>query len=86
MQSNPKPKERGQNPARTPGASPVADVSGVDAGASDMAHASPARALQNRLVRELNQPNQPWLWHTTGLVMTLILSLWAAGLMLNAGV
>lgn len=86
MQSNPKPKESGQTPARTPDAAPVADVTSVDAGALGIAHASPARALQNRLVRELTQPNRPWLWHSAGLVLTAILALWMAGALLNAGV
>ena len=86
MQSNPKPKESGQTPARTPDAAPVADVTGMDVGAPGIAHASPARALQNRLVRELTQPNRPWLWHSAGLVLTAILALWMAGVLLNAGV
>ncbi|MDP3460437.1 MAG: hypothetical protein Q8S09_14300 [Hyphomonas sp.] len=53
---------------------------------SGAAHVSPARALQARLLRELVQPNRPWLWHSAGLVLTLILSLWIAGVMLNAGI
>ena len=89
MQSSPKPRESVptpvQTPALTPDAAPVADVTGVDAGTPGIAHASPARALQDRLVREMTQPNRPWLWHSAGLVLTAILALWAAGLMLNAG-
>ncbi len=86
MQPNPKPSETGSTPAVPPATSPVADVSAVDARASGAAHVSPARALQARLVRELVQPNRPWLWHSAGLVLTLILSLWIAGVMLNAGI
>ncbi|MDP1555919.1 MAG: hypothetical protein Q8L84_10720 [Hyphomonas sp.] len=58
----------------------------ADANMSGAAHVSPARALQARLLRELVQPNRPWLWHSAGLVLTLILSLWIAGVMLNAGI
>lgn len=86
MQSNLKPKESVQTLARTPDAAPVADVTGVDAGAPGIAHASPARALQNRLVREMSKPNRPWLWHSAGLVLTAILALWIAGVLLNAGI
>ena len=89
MQSSPKPRESVQTPVQTPAltpdAAPVADVTGVDAGTPGIAHASPARALQDRIVREMTRPNRPWLWHSAGLVLTAILALWAAGLMLNAG-
>lgn len=86
MQSNPKPRESVKTPVQTPDSTPVADVTAVDAGAPGIAHASPARALQNRLVREMTQPNRPWLWHSAGLVLTAMLALWMAGLLLNAGV
>jgi hypothetical protein len=85
MPSNPKPRESVQTPALTPDAAPAADVKGVDAGTRGLAHASPARALQDRLVREMTQPNRSWRWHSAGLVLTAILALWAAGMMLNAG-
>jgi len=86
MQSSPKPRETAQNPAGAPETASVSEVGGVEGVPPGIAHASPARALQDRLVRELVQSNRPRLWHSAGLVMTVVLSLWAAGLMLNAGV
>lgn len=86
MQPNPKPSQTGQTPAVPPATTPVADVSIADASTPGAAHVSPARALQARLAAELSQRSRPWFWHSAGLVLTLILSLWIAGLMLNAGV
>lgn len=86
MQSSPKPRETAQKPVSAPETAPVSEVGAVEGGPSGIAHASPARALQDRLVRELVQSNRPWLWHSAGLVMTVVLALWVAGLMLSAGV
>lgn len=82
MQANPKPTEAERN-AETRAADPAV----AEAPATAPAHPSPARALQNRLVRELSRPAaDSWLWHSAGLVLTAILSLWMAGLILNAGI
>ncbi|MBA3069974.1 MAG: hypothetical protein FP825_16000 [Hyphomonas sp.] len=72
-------------PAKPPGAA-LADVAATGGDTLPTAHLSPARALQQRLVRELAQPARSWLWHSAGLVLTAILSLWIAGFMLSAGI
>jgi len=82
MQANPKPSE-GETPA-APAAAPAAQGVAVQADLERDAHASPARALQARLLRELTRARKPWLWHSTGLVLVLLLSLCAAGVILNA--
>jgi hypothetical protein len=67
----------------TPPARQLSDVSeSVEGGAT---HASPARALQHRLARELVAPRRQWIWHTIGLVLAVMLSLFAAGTMLDSG-
>ena len=85
MQASPKPEENAKpSGAAADGAEsgkPVAAA--TEAGAA--AHASPARALQARLVRELVRPGRPWMLHSAGLVLVALLSLWAAGLILSAG-
>lgn len=74
-----------QKPAQEePAAKPAAPVAGPSLDVPGGAHASPARALQARLVREMTRARKPWLWHTTGLVLTALLSFWAAGQMLSA--
>jgi hypothetical protein len=82
MQANPKHTEAER------AAEPKAADSGVAAApATAPAHPSPARALQDRLVREVSRPAaRRWVWHSAGLVLTAILSLWLAGLILNAGI
>lgn len=74
-----------QKPAQNDSAvTPAAPLAGPSLEAPQAAHASPARALQARLVREMTRARKPWLWHTTGLVLTAVLSLWVAGQMLSA--
>lgn len=82
MQANPKPSETPESASKH--AAATAPAAATPASLEHDAHASPARALQARLVRELTRARKPWLWHTLGLVMTLLLSLWAAGVVLNA--
>lgn len=82
MQPNPKPSETRQTPAPPP----AVDLGVAPANADGAAHVSPARALQARLAAELSRSSRPWLLHSAGLVLTAILSLWIAGLMLNASV
>lgn len=86
MQSSPKPLETDLKPAGVPETDPVSEVGAPGGSPPGIAHASPARALQERLVRELVQSGRPWLWHSAGLVLTTVLALWVAGLMLSAGV
>lgn len=82
MQANPKQTQVERS------AEPKPTETGVAAApASAAAHPSPARALQDRLLRELSRPAaRRWVWHSAGLVLTAILSLWLAGLILNAGI
>ncbi|WP_291203363.1 hypothetical protein [Hyphomonas sp.] len=82
MQANPKHTETQPSAER-----PAAEPGVAEAPASAPAYPSPARALQGRLVRELSRPAaRRWVWHSAGLVLTAILSLWLAGLILNAGI
>jgi len=85
MQAKPKPEDAAGSPVSAPEPAPPSGITAGDPGPGTPAHASPARALQARLARELAQPGRPWLWHSAGLVMVVILSFWVAGLMLNAG-
>ncbi len=80
MQAKPNSPPVEQPDSEAPAAAPSLDV--ADAGMG--AHASPARALQARLVRELAGSNPSWIWHSTGLVLVAILSMWAAGHLLSA--
>lgn len=64
---------------------PASDVAKAVGAAGGGPHASPARALQQRLIREIVQPARSWLWHSAGLVLVAILSLSVAGLMLGSG-
>ncbi|MBI1399468.1 hypothetical protein [Hyphomonas sp.] len=71
-------------PVQAPG-TPPADVAKAVGAEGGGPHASPARALQQRLIREIVQPARSWLWHSAGLVLVAILSLSVAGLMLGSG-
>jgi hypothetical protein len=71
-------------PVPAPG-TPPADVPKAVGAAGGRRHASPARALQQRLIQEMVQPARSWLWHSAGLVLAAILSLSVAGLMLGSG-
>ena len=71
-------------PAQAPETA-AADVPKAVGAAGGRLHASPARDLQQRLIREMVQPARSWLWHSAGLVLVAILSLSVAGLMLGAG-
>ncbi len=66
-------------------ASPLSSVSATDSAVPAMSGQSPARALQIRLSRELVAPARAWLWHSTGLVLTLLLSLSLVGSMTGIG-
>lgn len=82
-------KKQGGEAARLPDPatlSPLADVTAAGSENRPPQRMSPARALQNRLVREINRPAQPWIWHSTGLVLTVLLALWSANLMINSAV
>ncbi len=82
MQANPKHTE-----SERPAEPKVAESGAAAAPGLARAHPSPARALQDRLVRELSRPAaRHWLWHSAGLVLTAILALGVAGLILNAGI
>ncbi len=71
-------------PARLQAAAP-ADALATGRGADADGHVSPARALQQRLARELAQPARSWLWHSAGLVLAAILAMWIAPVLLYAG-
>lgn len=79
MKTQPKPPETLPETAR------AADPAITTAAETAAPLASPARALQARLARELERPSQPWLWHSAGLVLTLILALSGAGVLFDAG-
>lgn len=66
-------------------ASPLSGLSATDSAATTTSSQSPARALQIRLARELSAPERPWLWHSTGLVLALLLALSLAGSILEVG-
>ncbi len=66
-------------------ASPLSGLSATDSAATTSSSQSPARALQIRLARELVAPARPWLWHSTGLVLALLLALSLAASMLEVG-
>lgn len=71
-------------PAKPQG-TPRADAFAAGRGADAAGHVSPARALQQRLARELGQPARSWLWHSAGLVLAAILAMWMAPVLLYAG-
>lgn len=79
MSAKPNPSNPDTSSTQVPDGAPAMDVSDV----SKSAHASPARALQARLARELSGSNTSWIWHSTGLVLVAILSMWAAGFLLT---
>jgi hypothetical protein len=85
MQANKKPAVHTPELRKADPASPLSGVSAADGAASAMSRQSPARALQIRLARELVAPARSWLWHSTGLVLALLLSLSLAGSMLQVG-
>jgi len=67
-------------------ASPLSGVSATDSVGTAMSRQSPARALQIRLARELVAPARSWLWHSTGLVLALLLSLSLVASMVEIGI
>lgn len=79
MSAKPNPSNLEPSSTQVPDGLPPMDVSE----ATKSAHASPARALQARLVRELSGANTSWVWHSTGLVLTLIVAMSAAGILLG---
>ena len=80
MSAKPNPSNVDPSATQVPEGAPVLDVADASAGA----HASPARALQARLARELTGSHASWVWHSAGLVLAAILSMWAAGFLLSA--
>ncbi|MFN3912401.1 hypothetical protein [Hyphomonas sp.] len=71
-------------PAKPQG-TPPADALAAGRAADAARHVSPARALQQRLARELGKPARSWLWHSAGLVLAAILAMWMAPVLLYAG-
>lgn len=86
MQTSPQPRQTVQNPAGANETAPAAEPMAAEDALSGIARGSPARALQGRLMREITLPNHPWRWHSCGLVIIVVLSLWIAGLLLTARV
>jgi hypothetical protein len=85
MHAKKKPANQPPELRKADPASPLSGISATDAAATPMSGQSPARALQIRLARELGAPARSWLWHSTGLVLALLLSLSLAGSMLAVG-
>jgi hypothetical protein len=80
MSAKPNPSNVDPSSTQVPEGAPVIEV--ADPGSQT--HASPARALQTRLARELAGSNTSWVWHSIGLVLVAVLSMWAAGFLLSA--
>jgi hypothetical protein len=85
MHANKKPAVHTPELRKADPAPPLSGLSATDSAATTTSSQSPARALQIRLARELAAPARSWLWHSTGLVLALLLSLSFAGSMVEVG-